>query len=261
MNVRDTERGERESDPLYDLESGTEDNLYTLPEDGEEVNLTQNPHSESDFSSDMEYSIEDDEDDEEEEEEDDDEENEDEYDTKGSVIGLMFKILATPVEGWKELRRRRYTPEEVASGCFFPMTILASLSEFADMLYTTLNIGDCLMQAMYTFISFFFGYFTIMILGGIVLPSLSKADIKKNIGKEFVMMNLSTLALFYAANKLLPMIDAALFFLPIWTVYLIYKGGRILRIPVAVESRTKVILVFLIIGMPIFWKWLLDLIF
>lgn len=259
MKMRENE--ERELEPLYDVESGGDDNLYTLPEDSEDFNIVGEDHSEEEDSLNMEYSLEEDEDNEYEEDDESDEEEDEVKDTKGNVISLMFKILSTPVEGWKELKRRKYTPEEVASGCFYPLTALASLSEFADKIYTTISMGDCLMQALYTFISFFFGYFTIMLVGGLALPSLSKECLKKNIGKEFVMMNLSTLALFYIANKLLPMIDAALFFLPIWTVYLIYKGVRILRIPVVVESRTKVILVFLIIGMPIMWQWLLDLIF
>lgn len=258
MKMREKETNEAKS--RYIEEGAGDDNLYTLPDDSEEYNDGGEEHSEADDSLNMEYSLEEDEDGEFEYEEDEEDDDEVE-DNKGSVFALLFKILATPVEGWKELKRRKYSLEEVASGCFYPFIAFASLSEFADKLYTTIGISECLMQAVYTFISFFFGYFTIMLLGGIVLPSLSKECLKKNIGKEFVMMNLSSLALFYIANKLLPMIDAALFFLPIWTVYLIYKGVRILRVPMAVESRTKVILVFLIIGTPIIWQWLLDLIF
>ena len=96
---------------------------------------------------------------------------------------------------------------------------------------------------------------------GILFPLSVKEALKKDIGKEFVMMNLSTLALFLAAMNIFPMIDAILVFLPLWTVYLIYKGVKILRVPVMLEARTKVILIFLIIGIPLFWNWLLDTVF
>ncbi|MDE6296562.1 MAG: hypothetical protein K2L89_01840, partial [Muribaculaceae bacterium] len=101
--------------------------------------------------------------------------------------------------------------------------------------------------------------FTIILLCGLLLPKAASNVFKKDIGKEFVMMNMSTLALFFTAMNLFPMIDAVLVFLPIWTIYLIYKGVKILRVPAEIESRTKIVLTFLMIGVPLLWEWLVGL--
>ncbi|MDE6410687.1 MAG: YIP1 family protein [Muribaculaceae bacterium] len=246
-----------DSDSLYNLETEETDNLYSLPDDSDESgNENDNdPIDSVESGEDDDYAIEDDED--EEEEDDSDEENH----KKGNKFSLLLKIMSTPVEGWKELKRRHYPPEDVASGLFYPTVALASLSEFAGMIYTTIGVGECLMSALTAFISFFFGYFTVLLLCGAILPKLSKGIMKTAIGKEFVMVNMSTLALFFTAINLFPMIDAVLVFLPIWTIYLIYKGVRILRIPEAVETRTKILLTFLIIGAPFLWSWLMELFF
>lgn len=236
----------KDSDLLYNLESeedetsnseSEDDNLYSLHEDGEE---------------DV------DEDNSEDEEDDDENENE----PKGNPSVLLLKILSTPVEGWKELKRRAYTPEEISSGCFLPLIAIASISEFATKMYgVSITLSQCLMNALSTFVAFFFGYFTVLLVGGYILPKVVRGNLKQDFGKEFVMMNISTLALFYTAYKLCPMIDAVLVFLPIWTIYLIYKGVRFLRVPVAVEARSKVIMAFLIVASPVLWGWLMELFF
>lgn len=260
---RDNRKKEEEyndSGSLYDIGSTDDDNLYTLPEDSDNDSV-ENENRSSDYSE-SESGYEDGDYEEEEDSEDDEEEDDDEDENetrRGNLFALMFKIMSTPVEGWKELKRRHYTVEELASGLFYPMIAFVSISEFADKFYTNSSISDCLLKGVGRFVSFFFGYFTVVLLSGIFLPKSVKEAMKKDIGKEFVMMNLSTMALFFMALNLFPMFDAILVFLPIWTIYLIYKGVRILRVPVSVESRTKVILTFLIIGAPLLWEWLMGL--
>lgn len=261
----DKEKEDKDYDTLYNIENDDSDNLYRLPDDFDTDETDDNRSEEMEEYDSTDPSNE--ETDSEEELEDDSEDSEDEDDEeetdkkRGSAFALLFKILSTPVEGWKELKRRKYLPEDIASGIFFPSIALASISVFAEMIYTTVGVSECLMGALNAFISFFFGYFTVILLSGIILPKSSKGVIKKDIGKEFVMVNLSTLALFYAAIKLFPMIDPVLVFLPIWTIYLIYKGVRILRIPEGVETRTKILFTFLIIGAPLLWSYLMDIFF
>lgn len=260
----DKDKEEMDFDPLFNLEEDDSDNLYRLPDDFDSDDEEESAH-ERDEENISHHSLRNNSEDDEEDGEEDDEENEDEEDEekekKGSPFALMFKILSTPVEGWKELKRRRYTPEQIASGMFFPTIAIAAISEFAAKIYTTVGLNECLMNALKAFISFFFGYFTVLLISGVILPKASKKAMKESIGRIFVMVNMSTLALFFSTLNLFPMIDAVLVFLPIWTIYLIYKGVRILRVPEGVETRTKILLAFLIIGCPFLWSYLMDLFF
>ena len=79
---------------------------------------------------------------------------------------------------------------------------------------------------------------------------------KEDIGKQLVMVGMSTLALFSSIIQFLPMIEPVLVFLPIWTIYIIFKGVRIIRVPDDVENSTTGYLCLLIILTPIFWNWL-----
>lgn len=176
-----------------------------------------------------------------------------------SPFRILIRTLLTPVEGWKSLKRARFSPEEFANGCFFPLIALAAISETAKLFYeANHSVSEWLLDALCTFLSFFFGYFTIVMAGGWILPSKSRDFLKKDIGKEFVMLNLSSLALFWTLLEVVPMLDPVLVFLPIWTIYLIYKGVRVIRVPSEVENSTTGYLCLLILGIPLLWNWLLT---
>ncbi|MDE7402351.1 MAG: hypothetical protein K2M87_02935 [Muribaculaceae bacterium] len=223
-----------------------EEPLYQLPDDAEKDTL---------------YTIDDDLEDMEEFDE------EDESDAGESVAaksapsppGILIKTMLTPVEGWKSLRRARFTKDEVARKCFYPIVGFAAFSEGASIFYeANYSISDWAIEGLCTFITFFFGYFVARLLGMHILPADSRAFLKKDIGGQFIMIAMSSLALFWSAIQIVPMFDPVLVFLPIWTIYMIYKGAKVMRIPA--ENRTKSIglLCLLVIGVPILCSYLLT---
>lgn len=192
------------------------------------------------------------------------EENEDEEDQEDikslSPLRILFKTLLTPVEGWKALRRADFQTDMFASKCFYPLTAAASVSCVSSVFFeANKSISDWAIDGLITFIAFFFGYFSILLLGDIILPKASKSILKKEVGKQFVMLSLSSLALFDIFFNLVPMLSPVLVFLPIWTIYIIFKGVRVFRVPENVASSTTGLLCLLTIGIPLFWQWLLSL--
>lgn len=174
-----------------------------------------------------------------------------------SPIGIMMRTLFTPVEGWKSLKRARFSTDEFASRCFYPMIALAALSEGAMLFYeANRKISDWAVEGVMTFITFFFGYFAVLLLGNYVLPRKSRDILKKDIGRQVVMLAMSTLALFYTMARCLPMIDSVLVFLPLWTIYILTRCTKILRVPEEVNSSTAGLLCMLVIGVPIFMNWI-----
>lgn len=121
-----------------------------------------------------------------------------------------------------------------------------------------ITLADWAVEGLGTFMTFFFGYFTVILLGGFVLPRQSRDILRKDVGRQFVMLALSTLALFWILIQAMPMFEPVLVFLPLWTIYLVYKGVRILRVPKDVENSTTGLLCMLVIGAPILWNWLLE---
>lgn len=241
--------------PRYPSDEDDEAPLYSIEDDDAEDDSYNNSENDSD-------EIPDDTDDEMEGEQ-DESENESEAngdaERKPSPLSLMIKTMLTPVEGWKALKRARLSTDSFASGCFLPCVSFAALIEIIKIFYeANYTIGSWLLDTVSTFLIFFFGYFSVILIGGAVLPKKARVLMHKDIGKQFVMLNISTLALFWALIELVPMLDPVLVFLPLWTIYLIYKGVRVIRVPSDVENSTTGYLCLLIIGLPLLWNWVIN---
>ena len=124
-----------------------------------------------------------------------------------SPVRLLFKTMFTPVEGWKALKRARLKTEEFASRCFYPLIALAAISEVTKIFYeANVSVSDWAVDGLITFMTFFFGYFSVLLAGGFMLPSKSRDIIKKDIGKQFVMLAMSSLAIFWIFIQIMPML-------------------------------------------------------
>lgn len=242
---------------IYNISDPEEDKpLFSIPD--EPIVPKKEDRSDEDLDTDSdddleEYELE------EEEEDDDGQEGTDPAGPKRkpSAMRLMFRTLLSPVEGWKALKRARLSTDEVASGCFYPMIALSAVAQAAMFFYeANKDVSDWAVAGLVSFITFFFGYFTVLIAGGFILPKKSRAVIKTEIGKQFVMVGMATLAMFYTLVVLFPMLDPVLVFLPLWTIYSISRGVKYLRVPKDAETSTAGLLCMLIIGAPLLWNWI-----
>lgn len=181
---------------------------------------------------------------------------------KISPLIVLFRIMLTPVEGWKILKRSRFKTDDFAAKCFYPLLACAALSDISGIFYeANFTVTDWVIKGFTTFITFFFAYFTIIFTAGLILPKQSRGLTKTDIGKQFVMIAMSTLTIFWILIQILPMIEPVLVFLPLWTIYLCFKGIRVIRVNKDVENTTTLVLCVLIIGIPLFWNWLIMEIF
>ena len=187
------------------------------------------------------------------------EENKIETGKKVSPFALLLNVMFNPVEGWKKLRRNKVSVEALQSGCFYPLLALLAVSTFAEFFYSVnLSLSQLVSQAVVSFVAFFFGYFCVLIL----LQSLFSKEINKKFeegyGKQYTIIALSTLALFSVFTNLLPMLWPVLIFLPIWTIYIMFKGIRFFMLPVNKEMKFYLIIVSATIGFPILIDWALN---
>ncbi len=174
----------------------------------------------------------------------------------GSVFILLLKLLANPIEGWKEVRRKRLSVEYAQKNCFYPLIAIMALSHFAALFYSSrITVSELVIEAVTSFVGYFAGYFCIIILLKLFLPRDAEKRVDTTFGKVFVILNLSSLCLFFTAMELLPMLWPVLIFLPLWTVYVIYSGTRFFRFP---ENKTILcvgLMCLLIVGIPSLLEW------
>ncbi len=178
---------------------------------------------------------------------------------ESSLFTSIFKILSNPVDGWKNLKRSKFSVEKVAVRIFYPILAIAALSEFMELFYNTdVNFADIIAISIITFITFFFSYFTVLLAGSFLLPEVCRKVLHSNFGKEYVMINITTLALFYFLYKVFPLAGPLIAFLPLLTVYIAYKGIKLFRIPYEKETLSCCIIVGLLIGAPLGWNWIFS---
>lgn len=178
---------------------------------------------------------------------------------KSSCIGLFIKTMTHPVEGWKEIRRSHYSVEQWGSGCFYPLSALCAVSAFAERLYNpNAALEEMLKSGVSNFVAYFFGYFIITLIVGSAFGGKGGEGLSSRFGRVFVMVSLSSMALFTSACNFLPMLEPVLVFLPLWTTYIIYKGCKFLRIEDRNKALTMILMSFLIIGMPVGLMWVFS---
>lgn len=178
---------------------------------------------------------------------------------KRPPFGVLFNIMFNPIEGWKSLRRSSITPESLQSGCFYPLLAFLAVSTFAEFFYSVnANLSKVITQAVVSFVAFFFGYYCIQIILSWFLSKEMGEIFESKFGKEYILISLSTLALFTTITNLFPMLWPILIFLPIWTLYLMYKGIRFFKFPQKEEMKFFVLSGTAMIGIPLLLDWVLN---
>lgn len=178
-----------------------------------------------------------------------------------AVIKTLLKVLTTPVEGWKEVRRYKLTPEQIQSSCFFPLTGIATLSNFFTLFFhPSTPLVNLIVSALITFTAFFLSPTCILLVLRLITPADSIAALEDRFGRAFILIVLCSLALFDIPYQLMPMLDPVLVFLPIWSIFILSRGMRFLKINRRREMSLTIILSILTVGMPILLEYILSLI-
>lgn len=173
---------------------------------------------------------------------------------------LLLTVMFNPVEGWKQVRRKKINIERLQSGCFYPLLALVAVSKFVDFFYSV-NVGliQLTTRAVVAFVSYFFAFFCIQMVLSWILPKEMSEKFEGNYGKSYILIALSTLALFNVLTDLLPMLWPILIFLPLWTLYIMFKGVRFFMFRINQEMKFYVLAGAAVIGMPLLIDWILNI--
>lgn len=184
------------------------------------------------------------------------------YSDKGkSPWTCLFRIMFNPVEGWKTLRRNKISVETLQASCFYPLLAILAVSRFSEFFYSVnVSLSSLVAEAVIIFVAYFFGFFCIQLVMSWILPKDMNQKFDTPFGKQFLIISLSTLALFSIFTNILPMLWPILIFLPIWTLYLMFKGARFFKFSPNREMGFFVLAGAATIGIPLLLDWGLNLI-
>lgn len=185
---------------------------------------------------------------------------EDEFQER-SAWKILMEMMGNPVNGVKQLKRSNLSIDQIGKQCYYPLAILAGVTKFAAIIYDgDDSYGGLTIEGLGVFLSFFFGFYTVLQCVRFFLPQDLRTVLDSRFGRAYIMMNMCTLPLFYILNNLIPMLEPVMFFFPLWTIYILSKSVRLFKIAKDGELRMWLTLGVLVIGSPIFWDWILGLI-
>lgn len=190
----------------------------------------------------------------------DDRDGSEEVSTKKHIsIKALFHIMFNPVEGWKALRRSQLSVESLQSSCFYPLLSILAVSKFAVYFYNVnVNLSQVITEAVVAFVAYFFGYFCTLMTLPLFISKDASEKFEEKFGKQYIIIALSTLVLFSIVTDLLPMIWPILIFLPIWTLYLMFKAVRFFKLSEKEEIKFFIISSVMVIGYPLLIDWGLN---
>lgn len=172
-------------------------------------------------------------------------------------FALMLKILANPTLGWRNFKSSKFAVSDVEKRCFYPILAVLAVACFIRKFYSPdVTLQLLLIDSITKFISYFFGYFIVVMACAHLLPKESIKPMESQFGKNYILVGMSSLAFFNIFQVVLPMLEPILVFLPLWTIYILSKGIKYVKVPDDRKNITAGLVAFYSIGITILLEWL-----
>lgn len=165
---------------------------------------------------------------------------------------LFLKVLMNPVEGWKELKRSKVTAAQFGWKFFYPILLIAALSYIAMPVYgiefsAARIVSDIVITFMSLLLSNFIAALCCEWFGGKGMRKQMRTDF----GRNFIMTIIGSAAIVVILWQWLPMMSPIISFLPLYSIYLIVRGVKYLRIPTNRTNAMIMMFAALCIGLPL----------
>lgn len=171
---------------------------------------------------------------------------------EASAWKCFLKLFYSPTAAWHKIALTGLNSDLVARTVLYPLIALSSALEFLRIIYNThATVAPVLQTAVITFISWFAGYFCVVLAAQNICGATVKKVIDSACGKTFVMMCMATLVVFYIIYELIPILEPLIVFTPLYTIFLITKGVAISGIEEDKTLKVSAWFAVLIIGIPI----------
>ena len=168
--------------------------------------------------------------------------------------------MTMPTLGWENALQRGPRPEIAVLRFLLPLSLLSAGSEFFSMLYQVqLNFTTVLVSSVITFCSFFLGYYLALVFAKIFLPKDARDFPSTSYGKLMTMIGIGTLAFFHILMMALPMFDFIIEFFPLWTIFIIFRGMKMVVVSAEKQMISLAVMCMVIICSPVLVEWFLSI--
>lgn len=189
-------------------------------------------------------------------------EDEEEKDIKRITLwSVILRVMTMPASGWERVKKRGPSPDIASLRFLLPVSLLSGASEFFSLLYQPgqVEFAGIMVAGVISFFSYFLGYYLSLLLAKLFLPKVARYFPSTDYGKLVAMTGVSSLAIFHLVYKALPIFDFILEFLPIWTIFMVFKGMQIAGIEPEKAAFSMGVMCLVVIASPVLLESILSL--
>lgn len=152
---------------------------------------------------------------------------------KGNSPFLLFlRLLISPNSGWRRIKGAKTDPQAFASIVFYRLLALMCLAQFCVLFHEPdKSISLIIQHAIIAFVAFFGAYFACYAISCAVLPPTSRAKMSGPFGRILVLGGMSVFLLGYILSLLAPNLDVLLWLGAFYSMYIVCRGVKFLRVP------------------------------
>lgn len=191
-----------------------------------------------------------------------DDEEERPSDERLTMWALMPSIMCTPASGWAKVRHSGPSPDIATIRFLLPLCLLSGAACFLSLLYphdADTGFAVMLVEAVVELCSFFLGYYVAQVVAKLLMPKDDRHIVSTDYGKLLIMAGVATIALFHILFVAFPMIDFILGFLPIWTLFIQFKGMELIKFKSDKRLLSMAVICLATVASPAIIEWILML--
>ncbi len=172
----------------------------------------------------------------------------------------FLALFISPDSAWLRIFTSGRSADDTARRVFYPLVALSAALQFCSLIYNPgAPLSSVIQQAIVVFIAWFIGYFGVVtIVSNAIFGEESKELGSSVNGKKLIMLSMSSLTVFYIFGEVLPLLDPILTFAPIYSIFLVSRGVKVIGVPTSQRTRISVFYSVLIIGIPLLLRWLFE---
>ncbi|MDE6266952.1 MAG: hypothetical protein K2M07_06360 [Muribaculaceae bacterium] len=171
-----------------------------------------------------------------------------------AFIGHIAQLIINPRRGWEDIAADSPLPRRMLLSGLIPFILITALTSFVRVCYfTDYTMVDALQNAIITAVTYFATYFIASFIISMQIPLMETPE-KSNEGAEqtdrveiFSASIVGILLLITLISNLIPLDLSLLQYLPIYSVYVIWKGAEYLQIDRSKTGRFMIVAVLSIL--------------
>ena len=173
----------------------------------------------------------------------------------------MAQLLLSPLKGWEDVETDAFEAKTLLLKGLLPFLAITALTVFVKLFYVAdIHWIALIEQAIVCFMKFFVGYFVASFCFTLYLPECIEGEISVNNCHTFIIYAIGMLALINIFQNLLPIDIAIVYVMPVYVLYVMWRGLRYLRISFTGVTKFLLLDIFSVIAPPYLLQYLFDFI-